>query len=115
MASRREQFDDLVLDSAERLDPALQARSMKVEFAVEDVPPSDPAPWEEEEGVPLGRLFPGRASSANRVVVYRRPVESRAGDERELAIIVHDVIVEQVSALLGVPPEEVDPRYGGAD
>ena len=47
-----------------------------------------------------------------RIVVYRRPVESRAQDSRELTVIVQDVVVEQVAALLGVAPAELDPRYG---
>ena len=111
MTSRREQFDELVLDAASRLEAHLGTRSEEVEFAVEDVPPSDPAPWESGT-VPLGRLFPSQGRMPARVVVYRRPVESRAQDPRELTVIVQDVVVEQVAALLGVPPVELDPRYG---
>jgi hypothetical protein len=80
-----------------------------VEFAVEDVPPSDPAPWEDDT-VPLGRLFPADGASPARVVVYRRPVETRA-EEDELDDLVADVVVEQVAHLLQLPPEDVDPRY----
>jgi hypothetical protein len=47
------------------------------------------------------------------VVIYRRPVESRAQaarpGERELARLVHELVVEEVAALLGVPPEDLDP------
>lgn len=111
MATRRQQFDDLVLDSAARLERHLGARKTEVEFAVEDVPPSDPAPWE-SSAVPLGRLFPSHGRMPDRIVVYRRPVESRAQDSRDLSAIVQDVVVEQVAALLGVPPAELDPRYG---
>src|SRR4029079_18702896 len=57
MVTRRQQFDDLVLDSAARLEPRLGPRFEQVEFAVEDVPTTDPAPWE-RDGVPLGRVFP---------------------------------------------------------
>lgn len=112
MTTRAERFDDLVLDSAQRLETVLRGHA--VEFAVEDVPPSDPAPWEGEV-VPLGRVFPGRGSVAARIVIYRRPVEARAADERELAQVVHDVVVEQVAALLGVRPGEVDRRYDEGD
>jgi predicted Zn-dependent protease with MMP-like domain len=111
MATRREQFDDLVLDAASRLEPHLGPQAGEVEFAVEDVPPSDPAPWE-SSAVPLGRLFPAQPRRPARIVVYRRPVESRAHDARELTAIVQDVVVEQVAALLGVAPSELDPRYG---
>jgi predicted Zn-dependent protease with MMP-like domain len=111
MATRREQFDDLVLDAAARLEPHLGEHGPEVEFAVEDVPPTDPAPWE-SSAVPLGRLFPARGRVPARIVVYRRPVESRAQDARELTEIVQDVVVEQVAALLGVAPADLDPRYG---
>src|SRR5674476_418568 len=38
-----------------------------LEFAVEDVPPSDPAPWESSE-VPLGRLFAAQGKMPARIV-----------------------------------------------
>src|ERR1700710_1614204 len=46
---RAERFDGLVLDAAERLDQRWSEQLAEVEFAVEDVPPSDPAPWEHGE------------------------------------------------------------------
>lgn len=112
MASRAEAFDELVLDSAARLERVLATRRGEVEFAVEDVPPSDPAPWE-DEAVPLGRVFPAQGRLATRIVVYRRPVEVRAEDPKDLPLLVHEVVVEQVAALLGVSPSEVDPGHDG--
>jgi predicted Zn-dependent protease with MMP-like domain len=110
MATRREQFDDLVLDCAARLESRVGPRIQDIEFAVEDVPTSDPAPWE-RDGIPLGRAFPAHGRTPARVVVYRRPVESRAEGQRELTAIVQEVVVEQVAGLLGMPPEDLDPRY----
>jgi predicted Zn-dependent protease with MMP-like domain len=110
MTSRRQRFDDLVLDSAARLEGALGNRLDQVEFAVEDVPPADPAPWE-AGGTPLGRAFPAHGRTPARVVVYRRPVESRAESQRELSLIVQDIVVEQVAGLFGMAPEDLDPRY----
>ena len=75
---------------------------------MEDVPPQDPAPWEEQSAA-LGRLLRGTAERQHRVVVYRRPIEARAHDDEDLADIVREVVVEQVAALLGVPPQELDP------
>lgn len=108
MQSRGEHFDALVLDAADRVRPHLGARYAELEFAVEEVPPVDPAPWEEQIA-PLGRLLRGTADRAPRVVVYRRPVEARAQDDLDLADIVREVVTEQVAALLGVPPHEIDP------
>ena len=108
--SRADRFDDLVLDVVEALEPRWAKDLDGVEFAVEDVPPSDPAPWEHSE-IPLGRFFPARGEVPPRIVVYRRPVEARGGDPRDLAGLVHDVVVEQVAHLLGLPPEQIDPRF----
>lgn len=112
MRARREVFDDLVLDAADRIRPRLGPRRGEIDFAVEDVPPADPAPWEEQIA-PLGRAYPRTPDRRHRVVVYRRPVEARARDLKELAMIVEDVVVEQVAALLGIPPEEIDPSRTG--
>lgn len=111
--TRAERFDDLVLDAVERLERRWTRQLDGTEFAVEDVPPSNPAPWE-HGGVPLGRYFPADAGLPARIVVYRRPVESRASDPGDLADLVRDVVVEQVAHLLGRAPEDVDPGYGDA-
>ncbi len=108
--TRAERFDDLVLDAVELLERRWAEQLAGVEFAVEDVPPSDPAPWEDDV-VPLGRLFPAQGQRPARVVLYRRPLETRA-DGDDLDDLVADVVVEQVAHLLDLPPEDVDPRYG---
>jgi len=110
METRRARFDALVLDAADRLRPHLGTRYADLEFAVEDVPAQDPAPWEEQTA-PLGRLLRGTGARAPRVLVYRRPVEARAQDDLDLADIVREVVTEQVAALLGVPPQELDPGF----
>ena len=112
--SRAERFDDLVLDAVEHLEQTWASQLEPVEFAVEDVPPSDPSPWEHGE-VPLGRFFPSEGELPPRIVVYRRPVETRAGEPREVGLLTQNVIVEQVAHLLGLPPDQVDPRYGRDD
>jgi len=108
--TRAEQFDELVLDAVEDLERRWRTELAGTEFAVEDVPPSDPAPWE-AGGVPLGRCFPAESGQPARVVVYRRPVELRAEDPEDLADLVHDVVVEQVAHLLARTPEEIDPTF----
>ena len=66
---------DLVWDAAERLEARWGREWGRVEFGTEDVPPSDPSPW--ERGVPLGRLFPADLGQTARIVLYRRPIEQR--------------------------------------
>ncbi|GAA2618490.1 metallopeptidase family protein [Streptomyces axinellae] len=110
--SRSEAFDDLVRDSVSRLErhwPQLAS----VEFAVQEVPRSDNGEVPEgDETVPLGRVTQGNGENPDRVIVYRRPVEIRTRSRDERALLVHEVVVEQVAELLGLAPESVDPRYG---
>ena len=112
--TRAERFDDVVLDAVESLEPRWGEQLAGIEFAVEDVPPGDPSSWERAE-VALGRFFPAARGRQPRVVLYRRPLETRGTDEADLAALVHEVIVEQVASALGVEPEQVDPRYRGSD
>ena len=110
--TRAERFDDHVLAAVERLERRWSRQLEGTEFAVEEVPPSSPAPWE-HGGIPLGRYFPADTGLPARIVVYRRPVETRAVDEADLAELIRDVLVEQVAHLLARSPEDVDPGYRG--
>ena len=71
------------------------------------MPSTDPAPWEEQAAA-VGRLVPVGGAVGHRIVIYRRPVETRARDAAEVSVIVREVVAEQVAALLNVPPSEID-------
>ncbi len=107
--SRRERFDRLVLDTVTEVDARWQGELGLVEYAVEDTPllPDD---WGEET-VPLSSLIRGTGSDPSRLVLFRRPIEHRCESRAELDALVLTVVVEQVAELLGLPPEEIDPRY----
>lgn len=110
--TRADRFDDVVLRAVRRLERRWVKQLDGVEFAVEEVPPSDPAPWEHRTVV-LGRYFPAdpAAGLAHRIVVYRRPVLARCEDEEDVEALVRVVVVEQVAGMLGRAPEDVDPEY----
>ncbi|MEU4064991.1 metallopeptidase family protein [Streptomyces wedmorensis] len=105
-ASRADTFRDLVLDSVERLERRWPQLA-DVDFMIMEVPPTVPG-----ETVPLGGSVPAEKNEPAKVVVYRRPVEIRSKSRDERALLVHEVVVEQVAELLGLSPESVDPRYG---
>jgi hypothetical protein len=112
--SRAEVFGDLVQDSVERLERRWPQLA-EVDFMVIDVPRTPSAEGSEEwsdEPVPLGGVVVSEDDRPARVVVYRRPVEIRTKNREERALLVHEVVVEQVAELLGLTPESVDPRYG---
>ncbi len=64
-------------------------------------------------GIPLARFLPpgvdprGRVTKA-RVVVYRRPLEVRAADAGDLEDLVEEVMLEQVTAILGDGDDDRD-------
>lgn len=107
--TRAERFDDAVAGAVDRLTPRWGEQWGRLEFGTEDIPPSDPAPW--EEGIALGRYFPADVGLPARVVLYRRPIEQRT-DAAGLPGLVRDVVAEHVAHVVGRSPEEVDPEYG---
>jgi hypothetical protein len=111
--TRRDSFDDLVLDVVQELETRWHTELGLVEFAVEETPllPDD---WTADT-VPLASLVRGTGGAATRLVLFRRPIELRAETRSDLSAMVLTVLVEQVSELLGRPPEEVDPRYDAGD
>jgi predicted Zn-dependent protease with MMP-like domain len=114
--SRSDAFDAMVLHAVDHLQPRLADRLRDIEFAVEDVPAVTDASVSaddvlDDNSVPLSRVYrAGLAGiSAPVIVLYRRPLESRANRADELAGLVHDVVVEQVARLFNTTAEEIDP------
>src|SRR5699024_460122 len=105
--SRRERFDDLVADAGAALAERFPRRLAHLQVLVEEVPSADPAPWE-EPSVILGRVIPPSREHPARVIVYRRPLQTRCEDETELETLVRQVLSEQIGSLLGIAPEDVD-------
>lgn len=101
---RRERFDEAVLDAVSAFERRLGSALPEMEVAVEEVPPPDPSSW--ERTVALGRLFPQEGTAQARMVIYRRPVEARGSSPAEVAAIVHEVVVEQLTTMLGMDPDD---------
>jgi predicted Zn-dependent protease with MMP-like domain len=91
-----------------------------IEFAVEDVPGLGGRGESVDEydrnlvvdrGVPLGRLFRPENSGepSPTIVIYRRPVEARAGDRDDRGDLVFMVVAELVAEFLGRDVDEIDP------
>jgi predicted Zn-dependent protease with MMP-like domain len=115
--TRSEEFDDLILDAVEELESHWAAELAGIEFAVEEVPPllnGMTAEFEADvvadRGVPLGRLYREGVPNLPRpmVVVYRRPVEARAGEPEDRGDLVFMVVAELVADLLGRDLDEFE-------
>lgn len=105
LRTRRQRFDQLVLDVVEPLDRRWHHRLGLVEYAVEDAPLL-PDTWGDDT-VPLSSLVRGKNEQATRLVVFRRPIEHRATTREALAALVHTVVVEQLAELLGLSVDDV--------
>lgn len=112
--SRAQQFDDLVLDAVEELEERWANELARLQFGVEEVPPDAAPDWEYspdvvvDHGVLLAELRRELAEPV--VVIYRRPVEARAGDTEDRADLVFSLVVEMVAEWLGKDVEDIDPR-----
>jgi predicted Zn-dependent protease with MMP-like domain len=110
--TRAERFDGIVRDEVRRLEQHWGRELAQVEFAVEDVPALPP---DFDGPVPLGQTAPGIAGRPVRIVIFRRPTEARGSGERELSLLVRDLLVKEIADLLGLSPESVDPSYDSPD
>lgn len=97
-----------MLDAAEPLLERFDKRLAHLVLSVEEVPPTDPAPWE-PQAVPLGRYIAPDRDHAPRIVLYRRPLVTRCTASGDLGMLVRQVLAEQVGAMLSMDPEDVDP------
>lgn len=121
--SRSDAFDRIAMLAFSDIDAAWHKELAKLDIAVDDTPKirarnPETISWPPEvvaDGpVPLSRLVPAGLTQAGeptraRIVLFRRPLELRAQKPRELILLLHDVLVEQVATYLGVDPEIIDP------
>jgi hypothetical protein len=104
-------FDGALVAQLRRLHQAWPQLIESVQCAVEDVPPSDPLPWE-EPNVTRSRAFPAEHGQPARIVLYRRPIETMAVDAIDLQLLVRDELVSRLADLSGKHPEDIDPDWG---
>ncbi|MCG7267588.1 metallopeptidase family protein [Corynebacterium sp. ACRQJ] len=121
--SRSGRFDDAVLDAFEPILERFDAELSSLDVAVDVVPrmrlSAGYRQWPEDvvaDGqVPLGRLVTAGVDNTGaptrpRIIIFRRPVESRATSARELQDILRMIIVRLVACYLNVSPTQIDPR-----
>lgn len=78
-----------------------------IEFGVQDVPPSDPADWENHDVV-LARVFPRdrKRGLTDRIVLYRRPLVGRTTPQT-LPGAIRLVLAHKISEVLAVSPADL--------
>lgn len=109
--TRSGMFDDMVAAQIRRLNGAWPELIGPLQFAVEDVPPSEPAPWEPRRSCSSQCFAAGHGVPA-RVVLYRMPIQSRSRSKLDMQLIIRDELVGRIGELYGRRPEEIDPDWG---
>ncbi|RBP98103.1 hypothetical protein CRD60_02780 [Bifidobacterium aemilianum] len=104
-------FDDMVAAQIRRLNKAWPQMVSSIQFAVEDVPPSGPLPWESHPN-PFSRSFPAGRGIPARIVLYRLPMQTHARSRLDLQLMVRDELVARLAELFGRHPEDIDPDWG---
>lgn len=107
--SGAERFDQVALRIMRGIVGRWEERLGAVELAVEEVPVL--AHQWASSTVPLSSWVDARGGARPRLVLFRRPIEHRAETLAELEALLLTVIVEQLSEVLGLPPEDVLPGY----
>jgi predicted Zn-dependent protease with MMP-like domain len=103
-------FTACVRASVARIEVSCPRALVGLDIGFEDVP-SQLAGWVDR--VPLASAVGARPLAGSvqkgRIVLYRRPIEHRASNRRELAALVHRTVLEQLSAITGISLNELDP------
>jgi len=108
-ARDRARFEDVAEDALGGLPARVLREIAGARLGLEDVPPQ-PEPADAGEEPELGRLELG---TPRRLVLYRRPIELRAGSRMELADAVRDAAAEAVGRALGWPETDWEWDAGG--
>ncbi|WP_207346108.1 metallopeptidase family protein [Arthrobacter sp. E3] len=115
--TRSEKFEDLVVDSAERLRHLWPDALAQAEYLVEEVPGQLESLIASGSPAPLGKFTPAiRATSDSPaqppvIAIYRHPVEELCDTSGQVRELVHEVMIEQVAGLLNIDPDTVDPLF----
>jgi predicted Zn-dependent protease with MMP-like domain len=120
--SRSQRFDALVLEALEPIEQRWHTELTQLDVAVDEVPEvkttsPEKVVWDDDvvvdANVPLARLVPAGVDRRGlptraRIVLYRRPLEARARDGADMTDLLHEVLIEQVAAYLGLDPDVIE-------
>lgn len=106
--TRADKFDDIITEDLAHFRRALGKEMEHIDFAVLDVPDSEPAPW--EPGVPMARFLPFErpAKITGRIIFYRMPMLQAARRSADPRLFLHDIVTQQLASAIGRHPEDID-------
>ncbi|ASN40226.1 MAG: metallopeptidase family protein [Paeniglutamicibacter terrestris] len=113
--TRAERFEDLLVESAERLADRWGDRVTRIDFRILQAPAAKVITRAEAAGirVPWATSRSARRGEPERITLYRRPIEEASHQGTDLLPeLIHFSIVEQLAELWAMDPQAVDPGYG---
>lgn len=101
-----EEFDEAVVAVIERIRGRFPEAMARVDVGVEDQPilPDD---WDQR--VPAATRIAESSAKRARIVLFRRPLTTRARSRAELDGLILATVAEQLAALWDTDPDEIDP------
>lgn len=106
-------FAESLRDSVDQINTSCSRALVGVDIGFEEVPGTTRG-WRSER-VPLAAGIPADGEQRARVVLFQRPLERRGESRPALRTLIHRTLVEQLSALTGIPVEELDPSLSEED
>lgn len=103
--SARESFDLLVGDVVAALEPHFAVEADHVEVVVEEAPMLPPE-WTDDVPFSIVAADPG----GSRIVLFRIPIAQRCTSDEDLEELVWSVVLERLSEVWHIPPDDLDPR-----
>ncbi|MCL2784133.1 MAG: metallopeptidase family protein [Propionibacteriaceae bacterium] len=99
-------FLQCITDAIAAITDAIPDALTHVDVLVEDVPDVSTL-WSSH--MPLAAAIEADKDHIDQIVIYRRPIELRAGDRTQLRRLVFIALVEQVSSTTGISVADLDP------
>lgn len=120
--TRSDEFDAVAIEAFAEIDAQWHDQLSGLDIAVDEIPrvlPRDPetVQWPDEVtadgAVPLARLIPAGMDvrgipTRAQIILFRRPLESRAKKGNDLLELIHEVLVQQVATHLGLDEDTID-------
>ena len=110
---RPQYFLNCVNESLSRIEQRCPEAVRGIDICIEPVPSlaATQRGMIDHDEVPLAGAIETPLNKPMRVILYERPIERRALDRADLAVLVHHTLVEQLASATGHSTLELDPHF----